>query len=91
MSNLILCFSEIPKFFICVRVRQGAFLSEDWKCYLSEAVLSFLCFRNAWKESTGKVHGIKRVFPSQQGFRFRPRPIQAGFTVHSLMIIWKKV
>ena len=40
MSNLILCFSEIPKIFICVRVRQGDFLSEDWKCYPSEAVSS---------------------------------------------------
>ena len=30
MSNLILCFSEIPKIFICFRVRQVAFLSEDW-------------------------------------------------------------
>ena len=27
MSNLILFFSEIHKIFICVRVRQGAFLS----------------------------------------------------------------
>ena len=31
MSKLILCFSEIPKTFICVRVRQVTFLSEDWK------------------------------------------------------------
>ena len=30
MSNLILCFSEVPKIFICFRVRQVAFLSEDW-------------------------------------------------------------
>ena len=30
MSNLILCFSEIPKIFICFPVRQVAFLSEDW-------------------------------------------------------------
>ena len=36
MSNLILCFSEIPKMFICVRVRKVAFLSEDWKSYPSE-------------------------------------------------------
>ena len=28
MSNLILCFSEIPKIFICVGVRQVTFLSE---------------------------------------------------------------
>ena len=31
MSKLILCFSEIPKTFICVRVRQVNFISEDWK------------------------------------------------------------
>ena len=31
MSKLILCFSEIPKTFICVCVRQVTFLSEDWK------------------------------------------------------------
>ena len=43
MSNLILCFSKISKIFICVRVRQGAFLPEGWKCYPSEAV-SFLQF-----------------------------------------------
>ena len=24
------CFSEIPKIFICIRVKQVAFLSEDW-------------------------------------------------------------
>ena len=59
MSNLILCFSEIPETFICVRVRQVAFLSEDWKCYPSEAV-SFLQFfvlemreRKAYKKQTG--------------------------------------
>ena len=31
MPNLILFFSEIPKIFICVRVRQVTLLSEDWK------------------------------------------------------------
>ena len=31
MSNLILCFLEIPKIFSCVRVRQADFLCEDWK------------------------------------------------------------
>ena len=30
MPNLIFCFSEIPKIFICFRVRQVAYLSEDW-------------------------------------------------------------
>ena len=31
MSNLILCFSEIPKTFIYVSIRQVTFLLEDWK------------------------------------------------------------
>ena len=31
MSKIILFFSKIPKTFICVRVRQLTFLSEDWK------------------------------------------------------------
>ena len=31
ISNLILCFSEIPKVVICVCVRQVTFLSGDWK------------------------------------------------------------
>ena len=30
MSNLILFFSEIPKIFMCFRVRQVAFVSGDW-------------------------------------------------------------
>ena len=30
-SSLVVCFSEIPKLYICVCVRQMTFLSEDWK------------------------------------------------------------
>ena len=58
MSNLILCFSEISKFFICVRVWQGSFLSEDWKCYPFEAVFSLQFFalekrgRKAYRKQT---------------------------------------
>ena len=43
----------------CVRVRQGVFLSEDWKCYPSEAVSSLQFFalemreRKAYKKETG--------------------------------------
>ena len=43
----------------CVRVRQGAFLSEDWKCYPSEAVSSLQFFalemreRKAYRKETG--------------------------------------
>ena len=59
MSNLILVFSKIPNIFICVRVRQGAFLSENWQCYPSEAVPSLQCFalemrkRKAYKKQIG--------------------------------------
>ena len=31
MSKLIIFFSGIPKTFICVRLRQVTFLSENWK------------------------------------------------------------
>ena len=43
----------------CVRVRQGVFLSEDWKCYPSEAVSSLQFFalemreRKAYRKETG--------------------------------------
>ena len=47
MSNLILCFSEISKIFICVGVRHVTFLSEDWK----KCPLYGFHFRNAWKGS----------------------------------------
>ena len=44
MPNLILCFSEIPKIFACLRVRQGAFLSEDRNLCPSKAVPSLQFF-----------------------------------------------
>ena len=48
-------FSEIPKIFICVR--QGACLSEDWKCYRSEAVSSSVALemreRKSYRKQTG--------------------------------------
>ena len=50
MFHLILSFSEIPKTFICVRVRQSAFLSEDWKSYPSEAVSSSQFFALKMRE-----------------------------------------
>ena len=59
MSNLNLCFSEIPEIFICVRLRQGTFFSEGWKCYPSEAVSSLKFFaleiheREACRRPTG--------------------------------------
>ena len=59
ISNLILCFSEIAKILICVPVRQGAFSSEDLKCYPSVAVSSLWFFafemrkRKAYRKQTG--------------------------------------
>ena len=50
MFDLILCFPEIPKFFICVPVRQGAFYSEDCKCYPSPAVSSLQFFALEMRE-----------------------------------------
>ena len=57
MSNLILFLGNFENF--GVRVRQGVFLTEDWKCYPSEAVPSLQFFtlemreRKAYREETG--------------------------------------
>ena len=66
MSNLILSFSKILKNFICVRVRQVAFLS-DYENFirLKQCSLYGFLFRNGWKEKLQKIDGIKRVCPSQ--------------------------
>ena len=51
MSKLILCFSEIPKTFICVCVRQVTFLSEDWKkLSVWSGVLLEMCEREAYRK-----------------------------------------
>ena len=81
--NINSLFIRILKIFICVRVTQVAFLSEEWKSYPSEAASS-LSERKAYRKQT-----IKCVCPSQQGIRFRAWPIHAGFTVHCLVIICK--
>ena len=60
MFSLVLFFPEIPKVFICVRVRQGAFLSEDWKCYPSEAVLFLQFFASEMHEK--KVYSAAWLF-----------------------------
>ena len=58
MSKLILCFSEIPKTFICVRVRQVTFLSEDWKKLSVWSSVLFtvstleMCEREAYRKQT---------------------------------------
>ena len=62
--NLILCFSEIPKTFICVRVRQVTFLYEDWKklSVWSSVILtvfaSEMCEREAYRKQTGSSMSI---------------------------------
>ena len=62
MFNLILFFSEIPRIFICFRVRQGAFLFGDLKCYPSEAVSSFFALdmreKKAYRKQTGSSASV---------------------------------
>ena len=58
MSKLLFVLSEIPKNFICVRVRQVTFLSECWKRSVRSSVLftvSTLEMREkeAYKKQTG--------------------------------------
>ena len=59
MSKLILCFSEIPKTFMFVRVRQVTFLSEDWKKLSIWSSVLFtvsaleMCEREAYRKQTG--------------------------------------
>ena len=91
MSNLILCFSEISKTFICVRVKHVTFLFEDCKkLSVWSSVLRYgFHFRDAWKRSIQKADGIKRVCPSQQGLHFQAWPIYRRFTVDCHMIICK--
>ena len=59
MPELILCFLEITKTFICVRVRQVTFLSEDWKKLSVWSSVLFtisaleMCEREAYRKQTG--------------------------------------
>ena len=59
MSKLIICFSEIPKTFMFVRVRQVTFLSEDWKKLSIWSSVLFtvsaleMCEREAYRKQTG--------------------------------------
>ena len=77
MSELILCFSEIPKTFICIRERQGAFLSEDWKklsvCSSVLFTVSALEIREkeAYRKQTGSnVSVLLNKFSALQHDRF---------------------
>ena len=90
MFKLIFCFSEIPKTFICVRVRQVTFLCEDWKQLSVWSSVLFtvstleICEREAYRKKT-----VSNVPVLQQGLPFRAWPIYAGFTVDCHMIISK--
>ena len=57
ISNLILSvsFSQIPNIFICVRIRQVAFLSEDWRKVLvwSSGLFSVLALELYKREHIG--------------------------------------
>ena len=69
MSKLGLCFSEIPKTFIYVRLRHLTFLSEDWKkLYVGSSVLitaSVLEMREkeAYKKQTGSNMSVFSTKP----------------------------
>ena len=59
MPKSILCFSQIPKAFTCVRVRQVTFLSEEWKKLSIWSGVLFtvsaleMCEREAYRKQTG--------------------------------------
>ena len=59
MSNSVLCFSKIPKIIICVRVRQVAFLLEDWRTLSVSSSVLFTVFalemheREAYRKQAG--------------------------------------
>ena len=75
MSNLILCFSEIPKIFLCSRKSGG----------LSWSSVLFLVFAlEMRKREAYRTDGIKRVYPSQQG---HDRFMQVSYTVSWILQI----
>ena len=83
MSNLILCFSEIPKIFLCSRKSGG--LSEDWKKLSVWSSVLFLVFAlEMRKREAYRTDGIKRVYPSQQG---HDRFMQVSYTVSWILQI----
>ena len=73
MSNLILCFLEIPKIFICVR---AFLLVSSLQFYTLE-----IRERKAYRKQMGSNVTVLLNFSSW--------PIQAGSTPHCLMIICK--
>ena len=89
MSKLILCFSEIPKIFICVRVMQIPFLPEDWKKLsvwsgvLCTVFALEISENEAYRKQTGsKVSLLLNKVSTLEHYRFMQFP-------HCLMIICK--
>ena len=77
LSCLILCFLEIPKIFICVRVKQVTFLSEEWiKLSVWRSVLFTvsdleMCEREAYRKQTGSnVPDLLNKFSSLEHDQF---------------------
>ena len=64
MSNLILCFSEIPSiFYLCPHKAGGLFIWGLKKVVcLKQCPLYGFCFRDAWKGTIQETDRIKRVF-----------------------------
>ena len=70
---------------ICVGIRQGAFLSEEWKCYPSEAVSSLQFFasemreREAYRKQMGSnVSVLLRKVSALEHDRFNQQKICLG-------------
>ena len=64
---------------LCVRVRQGAFLYEDWKGYPSEAVFSLQFFtlemrekKTCWKQTGSNVSVLLNKVSALEHDRFKP-------------------
>ena len=78
MPKSIICFSQIPKAFTCVRVRQVTFLSEDWKKLPVWSGVLFtvsaleMCEREAYRKQTGSNVPVllNKVFALKHDRRF---------------------
>ena len=59
LKNVVIFIQKIPKTFICVRVRQVTFSSEDWKklsvwsSALFKVSVLEMCEREAYRKQTG--------------------------------------
>ena len=83
MSNLILCFSEIPKvLFVSTLGRWPFYLSLKKLSVWSNALFTVFAFEMCKREAYRKQTGSKvSVFLNKQGLHFRAWPIYVGFTL----------